>query len=474
MAADGDGLRAVLARLEAAGEPVIYVDLPLDPRHEIARHYLDTFATSPATSRPGPEPCVLYTRAGRGLPVLMGLFGDRRRNRALLGGGTGSTAAFLGGHLDARLAPVRVNAAAAHAHRLEDGLYGLPVLTLTPLDAGPYITSGLVMARDPLTGRPNVSIHRMRVIDRERLTIWMLPGRDLDRIHRAALAAGTPLEVSINIGIDPVVALTSSVTAPFLAAGESELDWAGAIAGAPVAIAACRTHGGLCLAGSEIVIEGRIGAATAPEAEPGGAGFSLPEFLGYMGRAQPSLPVVEVSGVFHRPDALYQTLLGPGKEQSELLAIPIEAGLFRTVGAAFADDFALLEVRLMAAAGGLLCAVARIDKRRERPGMAREVLARVRADHPFTKLVLLVDADVDPWSDEDLFWALTTRFQPSRDLHVSGGARGFPLDPSQAAGYLGGEGPLTDLGVLDLTVPLDQRPRFTRLAALMARGKASA
>jgi 3-polyprenyl-4-hydroxybenzoate decarboxylase len=44
--------------------------------------------------------------------------------------------------------------------------------------------------------------------------------------------------------------------------------------------------------------------------------------------------------------------------------------------------------------------------------------------------VFVVDPDIDVFSDEQVDWALATRFQPDRDLVVQSGFRTLPLDPS--------------------------------------------
>jgi 2,5-furandicarboxylate decarboxylase 1 len=46
----------------------------------------------------------------------------------------------------------------------------------------------------------------------------------------------------------------------------------------------------------------------------------------------------------------------------------------------------------------------------------------------------VVDPDVDIFSDEQMDWAMATRFQPDRDLIVMSGLRTLPLDPSLPPG----------------------------------------
>jgi len=62
----------------------------------------------------------------------------------------------------------------------------------------------------------------------------------------------------------------------------------------------------------------------------------------------------------------------------------------------------------------------------------------------------MVDADVDPGDDQEVEWALATRFQADRDLIVIPDLRGQPIDPSSR---WTGDGFLTTKTGLDATRP---------------------
>lgn len=455
-------LRQALVTARARGEPLLEIKTALDPRMEIARHYREHFATSPASPRSGDEPMVLYRSSQHAFPVLMGLFGSRQRNDLLLGAEPGQASQWLARCLNAPVPPAWTNKAPCHAHQVANRLKALPILTTTEDDAGPYLTSGVVCAGDPARGFVSVSIHRMRILDDRHLTIWILPGRDLDVLYRQALADGRPLPISINIGVPPALYITSSLSKPFVQAGSGELETAGALQQEPVEIARCVSCQSFCIAQSEIVIEGHILNDVRDEFSDPATRLGMPEFLGYMGKAQAALPLIAVSGVFHRPQAIYQTFLGPGKEQSELLALPTEAGMILQLNEAFAGDLVVLDAHYLAPGGGQLTLALRVRKLRESRDLMTRLRTAITTRHALTKAILLVDEDIDIHSSEDLLWALSTRFQPSRDLHVQDPVPGFPLDPSQAAGYLDPHSALTDKYLLDLSAPLTLRSGFRR------------
>jgi len=70
------------------------------------------------------------------------------------------------------------------------------------------------------------------------------------------------------------------------------------------------------------------------------------------------------------------------------------------------------------------------------------------------KHVFAFDADIDVFSDEQVDWALATRFQADRDLIVASGFRVVPLDPS-----LGGARTGAKIG-FDCTIPFGKAAGF--------------
>lgn len=456
-------MRDALFNLRKNGEKVIEIESALDPHLGIAEHYRRRFATSPAVQRSGEEPIVIYKPAGFNFPVLMGMFGSRRRNEYLLGAQPEQGVHHLAKCFSSPIQPIWISNAPCHEHRAEKNLNALPILTTTSKDAGPYLTSGVVCAGSPEMGFYNVSIHRMRLVDSRHLTIWMLPGRDLETLYHQAVSEGRPLPVSINIGVPPALYITSSLSKPFVKPGSGELEAAGAILQQPLAITRCITSETFCIAESEIVIEGFIRGEMAEEFSDPLCRYGMPEFLGYMGKAQAALPLIEVSGVFHHSDAIYQTLLGPGKEQAEMLALQTEAGVLKNLKQLFKGDIEILDVHYLAPGGGQLMVALRVRKIYECEKLLASIRDSVIACHALTKVVIMVDEDTDIHSPEDLLWAFATRFQPSRDLHIQGRSKGFPLDPSQSMGYLDPHAPITDKYLIDLTVPIQMRSAFMRV-----------
>jgi 3-polyprenyl-4-hydroxybenzoate decarboxylase len=79
----------------------------------------------------------------------------------------------------------------------------------------------------------------------------------------------------------------------------------------------------------------------------------------------------------------------------------------------------------------------RVSLRQRVPGEARNAIAACLGALANVKNVFVVDPDIDIFSDEQMDWALGTRFQPDRDLIVLTGMRTLPLDPSLTSGRVG-------------------------------------
>ncbi|WFU44598.1 UbiD family decarboxylase [Bradyrhizobium sp. CB82] len=447
-------LASVLREFARLGETVSYVDQVLSPDLEIAGHYAQQ-AGSPASSRSEDEGILVYT--GTAIPVVMGLFGARRRNNILLSGAPTLDKRGLANRLKRQIAPIVVQDPRCQRRRIEPvALSALPILRYTQQDGGPYITSGIVYAQSPTGGASNVSIHRLCVVDDRHCTIWMVPGRHLETFYKAALARGQSLKISINIGGDPLIYLASSFSPPHTELFTNELHIAGAMRGRPVPIAKCATNEAFCFANTDIVLEAEITAEAAPE---GHTGYSMPEFLGYMGESKSTLPLVRINAITTRDQPFYQTFLGPGREQSELLAIPQEVSILEAAGEV--PGVTVLDVHCPSYGGGLLVAVVSVCKTSREGDAGVHFLGRKILDtHKYVKNVYVVGEDIDIYSPEDVLWAMTTRMQPDLDLRILTEQPGFPMDPSQTVAFRGArlsgaapEAPLTSRSVMDCTCP---------------------
>ncbi len=199
----------------------------------------------------------------------------------------------------------------------------LPAPTNTPEDAGPYFTMGLVYAADPENGQRDITIHRMCVQSKDKLSILRLAGRHIDVFRKKAEAAGKPLPVSISIGVDPAIYIGTCFASPTTPLGYDELSIAGSIRKKPVELVECVAVKGRAIANAEVVIEGEIlPNVRIREDEHSNTGKAMPEFPGYNGPAHPSLPVIKVKAITYRKHPILQTCIGPSEEHCNMAGIP--------------------------------------------------------------------------------------------------------------------------------------------------------
>ena len=163
----------------------------------------------------------------------------------------------------------------------------IPAPTNTPVDAGPYITLGMCYATHPDTGKSDVTIHRMCIQGKDELSIFLQPGsRHIGAMAERATELGIPLPISVSIGVDPAIEVTSCFEPPTTPLGFDELSIAGALRGKPVELHRCVSINENCIANAEYVIEGEIQPGIkVVEDQNSHTGFAMPEFPGYNGVA---------------------------------------------------------------------------------------------------------------------------------------------------------------------------------------------
>ncbi len=314
----------------------------------------------------------------------------------------------------------------------------LPILKHFEKDAGRYITSGVVIAEDEEHGR-NASVHRMLMLDGRKLAIRLVE-RHLYEYYRRAEAKDEPLEVAIIIGMHPALLFAASYP---LGIKQDELSLASELLGEPIELARCRTVDLKVPANVEVVIEGRILPHERVDEGP------FTDITGTYDIVRKQ-PVVEVTAIYHRRDAIYHALLPSSVEHRLLMGMPQEPKIYSGV-----ERVAKVKnVALTPGGCSWLHGVVAIEKRGEEDAK-KAILAAFEA-HPSMKHVVVVDEDIDIFNMEEVEFAIATRFQGDRDLVMLRSVKGSSLDPSA-----GKTGLTTKLG-FDATKPLHNLEAYER------------
>ncbi|WP_216893748.1 UbiD family decarboxylase [Nocardia alni] len=464
-------LREGIELLKTLEGQFVSTAVEVDPQAELAGVYKKVGAGGTVTRPTRVGPAMLFENVkGYDIPVIVGVLASRRRIAAFLG----ADEKRLGKHmLDAmRHAkdPVLVDSAPCQevVHRADDPDFDLrtllPAPTNTPQDAGPYFCMAVLRGTDPETGKHDVTIHRLCVQGRDELSVFMQTGRHIGFMYDKYDARDEPMPITISMGISPVEYMAISFEPPSTPYGFDELEFAGGLKGSAVELVKAVTVDEAALASAEIVIEGLIQPKTrVAEDQHTHTGFAMPEFPGYDGVANPSLPIIKVTAVTTRRDPILQTLVGPGEEHVSLAGIPTEGSLTQALEDALPGLVA--NVYAHSAGGGKYLGILQIHKRDHNDqGRERQAALVAFGAFPEMKHIILVDDDVDIFDTDDVLWAMTTRFQAERSIIPIPGVRCHPLDPSADPDFLwtNVDHGMSTKVIFDCTVPWNLRDSFIR------------
>ena len=278
----------------------------------------------------------------------------------------------------------------------------LPFHLQHELDGAPYISSAIDYSVDPATGRSNVGCRRLMFRDRRTMRANLSQPSDLKACYIACVERGQTLPVSFAIGSHPLDYLAAGLRLP-----TDEFALVATLRGEPVPMVRGLTNGVLAPADAEMIIEGYFDEFGYREQEgPYG------EFYGFYGPVHMD-PVFHVTAITMRKDVLHQTVFHSGRHLSwtdsgNLGALNAELQIWKVLRAAGIEPAA---VSCVPAANGRQHV--RLALRRGRRGEARLAISALHAI-PRVKHVFIVDDDVDVFSDEQMEWAMATRFRAAK------------------------------------------------------------
>ena len=283
-------------------------------------------------------------------------------------------------------------------------------------DGGRYITSGLIIVRDPDTGVLNMSFHRMQIKGPRRLGILMVP-RHLYLIYQKNEAKNKPTPISVIIGHHPMYYFAAAYTGP---ADLSELELAGALLEEEVEVVKCETNDLVVPAHAEVCYEGEILPHEREEEGP----FS--EFQDYYVAGTGMNPVIRVDRLMMRKDAIYKEIQNGSEVEGCIYhKVPMSAAMYerlRTVGG-FTD---LVNVMMQPGIFGVV-----VQLRQRFKGEAKNVLlSALSSQYLHPKVAIAVDEDVDIFNPAEILWAMSTRVNPQTDVLVVNDTRIHPMDPT--------------------------------------------
>jgi len=353
-------------------------------------------------------------------------------------------------------------------------LLDFPILQCWPQDAGRFITLPCVTTRDPNTGKRNLGMYRLQVFDaRTTGAHWQRQKIAAEHYRQALRKAGSSgkghvatdhvatgaspvqaseasahsrkavdlmartsggqvlsdnpagkLEVAVAIGTDPAVTFSAIVPAP---PDVEEYLIAGFLRAAPVELVKCETVDLEVPATSEIVLEGYVNLDELRPEGPFGdhTGFYSLEDL---------YPVFHVTCITHRKDPIYATtIVGKPPMEDAYMGKAVERIFLPLMKLTIPE---LVDVNLPIE--GVFHNLMIVSIRKSYPGQARKVMNAIWSlgQAMFTKVIIVVDEDVDVQDLADVTLKVLNHIDPERDIQFTLG----PVDSLDHASRLANYG----------------------------------
>ncbi|MBW1981414.1 MAG: UbiD family decarboxylase [Deltaproteobacteria bacterium] len=435
-------LTACIEYLEDTGN-LVRVKSEVDPEYELA---------GIAKKYEGKK-CVLFEKVkGSDYPVFIGLLWNRDIVASIFGVPREKVPFVIGGAIgqwkrnkEAMESPILDKGPANEVIEKDVDLYKLPVPIHALKDGGRYFDSSVVIARNPETGKLNISIHRLMITGKDRLTFLIDPGRHLGAYLEVMEKRNMPLQVTINNGISLAPWLNSAIPRQ----GDGKYKIAHHIIGRPINLLKAQTVDVPAYADAQFVIEAEILPNLREDEGP------FAEVTGYYAKRDKRW-VMRVKAITHRRNPVFHTLLS-GQEVWNAVGFTAEAKIFVTVKKKVPQ---LRAVYLTPGGCGFYGAVVQVEKDGAMVGR-QAIMETFKAFKPLQRVVA-VDTDVNLYDPIDVNWALTTRFNPDTDLIILPNQWGHILNPMVKVNADGKGGTVTKIG-MDATCPFPRTERFERV-----------
>ncbi len=301
----------------------------------------------------------------------------------------------------------------------------LPILKSFSGDAGKFITFGLTVSRHPETGVRNMGVYRIQIIDPKKgLMHWQVHKRGAQHFELAK-ELKSKIEVAIVIGADPACVFAAVAPVP---EGMDKFLFAGIARKKGTKLVKCRSVNLEVPAYADIVLEGYVDPEETRIEGPFG------DHTGYYTPPEP-YPVFNLTGIMHRKKPIYlTTVVGKPVLEDAYIGKVIERSFLPLI-----QIFQPEVIDFSMPPAGWFQGLAIVSIKKQYPGQAKKVMLGLwgLGQLALTKMLVVVDPDVDVQNMDDVIWALTTRMDPKRDIVIIDFAPTDTLDPASPLENLG-------------------------------------
>ena len=388
---------------------IVEVEQELDPKFEVTgvaqlagggKRF--AFGTPPG----GMLPAVLCRKVkGSSIPLVINLTADYDRLALALGTDREHMVPTFAYASQRNLKPVMVDKSKAPVKDIvlkgkDAKLSLLPIPVHNELDTAPFITSGLMVARDPDTGALNMGLYRHQVENDHQLGIWAWDTHHAAYIRRRYEQLGKDMEVAIVLGHDPCVVLGAIARVPAIG---GEYEEACCLLNEPLELVQAETVDLPVPARADIIIEGKI--------IPGERAWEGP-FSEWPGTyvAEGDKPFIRVTAITMRKDAIYYDIFNANREHTVVGSLPRMGLIYR----ALKEYVPSVQAVNVPAHCRMHCYIS-IKKESEMEAK-RAAMTALITEPMNLKTIVIVDEDIDVFDDQEVLWAIGTRCHLERDV----------------------------------------------------------
>ena len=301
----------------------------------------------------------------------------------------------------------------------------IPILKSWPKDAGKFITFGLVATKHPETGVRNLGVYRIQIIDdTHALMHWQKHKRGAAH-HDLLKEKNNKIEAAIIIGGEPATVFSAVAPVP---EGLDKYLFAGITRKKGIKTVKCKTIDLEVPANAEIVFEGYVDAMDVRDEGPFG------DHTGYYTPKEP-FPTFTLTGIMQRKNPVYLTTV-VGKPILE------DAYIGKVIERSFLPLIKMLHpevVDFSMPPAGWFQGLAIVSIKKRYPGQAKKVMMGLwgMGQLALTKIIIVVDSDVNVHNVNEVIWAITTRSDAARDTIIINNTPTDTLDPASPKVNLG-------------------------------------
>lgn len=301
----------------------------------------------------------------------------------------------------------------------------LPIIKSFPKDSGRFITFGITVSKNPENKIRNMGVYRLQIINsRKAIMHWQIHKRGAQhyQLNKDNLQK---TEVAIVIGADPATIFSAVAPVP---EGLDKFLFAGIARKKGLDLVKCKTVDIDVPATAEIVLEGYIDPLEVELEGPFG------DHTGYYTPPEP-FPTFTLTGIMMRKYPIYLTTV-VGKPILE------DAYIGKVIERSFLPLIKLFQPEVAdfsMPAAGWFQGLAIVSIKKRYPGQAKKVMMGLwgMGQLSLTKILIVVDRDINVHDINDVIWAVTTRSDPKRDTMIIDNTPTDTLDPASPVLNLG-------------------------------------